>query len=62
LYVEYCYETCPIGKVASEVFLDLNNSVLSAVDEFDRFTVNCSKTCPFSNRHENKCITKEHSV
>lgn len=60
--ITYCYEKCRVGKAASDTFLELNNSVIEAATDFGTFAVNCFKTCQFSNRHENKCTTKEHSV
>lgn len=42
----YCYEKCAIGKVASEKFLSINNSVFDAAADFLDFTETCSKTCP----------------
>ena len=49
----YCYETCPIGRAASEEFLSSNNSVMAAVADFKNFTKNCFKTCPHSRVHVN---------
>ena len=43
--ITYCYEKCPIGKTASERFLQQNNSVLDAVTDFQFFTEECAKTC-----------------
>ena len=43
--ITYCYEHCPIGKAASEKFLQQNNSALDAATDFRFFTDECAKTC-----------------
>jgi hypothetical protein len=48
----YCFEKCKIGKAASCVFLDLNNSVFDAALDFDQFIENCFKYCPYKSVHE----------
>lgn len=46
LNITYCYEQCPVGRAASEEFLNTNNSVFGAAMEFQYFTENCFNTCP----------------
>ena len=43
----YCNNGCPIGKAARDVFIELNESIFGAVDNFNAFTDNCIKICPF---------------
>ena len=47
----YCYEKCKIGRAASEVLLELNNSVFEASNTFNTFVKNCSNTCPYMHLH-----------
>jgi hypothetical protein len=51
----YCYEKCLIGKAASEVYLAVDSSVVDAAVDFDSFTENCFKTCPYKDVHEKSC-------
>lgn len=55
----YCYEKCLIGKAASDVYLTLNNSVVAAAAEFNIFTENCHKVCPYRHANENYEALKE---
>lgn len=48
----YCYKTCPIGKKASEEFLEKNNSVYDAASDFWAFTDECFKNCPYKDEHK----------
>ena len=48
---DYCLEACSIGKAASNIFLELNNSVSDAAIDFDCFVENCFKECPFKYKH-----------
>jgi hypothetical protein len=48
---EYCIECCKIGEAAKRVYLNLNESVFKAVLDFDNFTDNCYKLCPFKKEH-----------
>lgn len=49
---DYCNRRCPIGKAARETFLELNESIFGAVRDFDVFTENCFKTCPYKAKHK----------
>ena len=44
---EYCLDKCSIGKAASKVFLNLNESAIQGALIFSEFTFNCRKTCPY---------------
>lgn len=44
---EYCLSNCPIGKVSSKTFLNLNDSAIQGAIIFSEFTFNCYKTCPY---------------
>lgn len=44
---EYCLDKCSIGKAASKVFLNLNESAIQGALIFSEFTFNCCKTCPY---------------
>ena len=56
--ITYCHERCQIGKAASEKFLNMNNSVLDAAFDFQLFTENCFKTCPYKAEHKNSTDTE----
>ena len=56
--ITYCFEKCKIGKAASEVFLDLNNSAFDAAADFDNFIENCFSACPYKSAHV-KAVNKE---
>jgi hypothetical protein len=56
---KFCFEKCSIGKAASDVYLDLNNSAIDAALDFDTFTDNCFKTCPYKSEHKNINTNKE---
>ena len=49
--ITYCYEKCPIGKAASDRYLDTNNSVVDAAIDFNMFVDNCFKACPYKDQH-----------
>jgi hypothetical protein len=49
--ITYCNNNCPIGKVAREQFLEINNSAYDAALDFRHFTANCFKTCPYKIEH-----------
>ena len=49
--ITYCFENCPIGKAAGEVYKYMNNSMLDAASDFNAFADNCFKTCPFKSVH-----------
>lgn len=51
LDIVYCRECCQIGKAASEEFLGINASVIDAVFDFQNFTENCFKMCPYKAAH-----------
>ena len=51
--ITYCYEKCTIGKAASEKFLNINNSAIDAAFDFQYFTENCLKACPYQQVHVN---------
>ena len=50
--ITYCGKQCPIGKAASDIFLDRNNSAIDAAFDFRCFTDNCFKACPFKSSHK----------
>ena len=52
--IKYCYEHCSIGKEASSKYLELNSSVFDAAIDFQYFTENCFKICPYKQAHINK--------
>jgi hypothetical protein len=49
--ITYCNDKCQIGKAAREVFLDINNSAYDAAIDFNFFTDNCYRTCPYKAEH-----------
>lgn len=51
----YCNEECSTGKEAKKYFLSVNNSVFSAINEFNYFVKDCIKTCPYTDKH---CINR----
>ena len=53
LDITYCFEKCQKGKVESEKFLSINNSVFDAAIDFQFFTEECFKTCPYKQAHVN---------
>ena len=49
--LDYCHNDCPIGKAASDLFLDMNNSAFDAAFDFRHFVENCLKSCPYKDMH-----------
>ena len=49
--ITYCYNNCTIGKAASDDFLASYNSAFDAAMEFNFFTRNCFKACPYKSKH-----------
>jgi hypothetical protein len=49
--ITYCGKQCPIGKAASDLFLDINNSAIDAAFDFRSFINNCYIACPFKCKH-----------
>ena len=49
--IEYCYVSCTIGKNAAKSYLGACESVLKAAFDFQYFTENCFKTCPYKQEH-----------
>lgn len=49
--ITYCYNKCTIGKAASDDFLANHNSAVDAAIEFNFFTQNCFKICPYKSNH-----------
>ena len=47
MYITYCNTGCTIGKAARDKFLMANNSIFDAVMDFNFFTENCAKSCPY---------------
>lgn len=56
---KFCYEKCKIGKAASSIFLELNNSVYAAASDFNIFIENCFKECPYKSTYETDTKNKE---
>ena len=56
--ITYCYEQCKIGKAASETFLDMNNSAVDAVIDFQIFTENCFARCPYADLHKKQATAE----
>lgn len=43
--LNYCFNKCAKGKEKARVFLDINDSVFDAVEDFKIFIEECKKTC-----------------
>ena len=41
----YCLDICPIGKKAKEHFLEINDSVIDAISDFNDWINNCKEDC-----------------
>ena len=48
--LEYCYEHCAKGKLASDNFLKRCNSAYDAVSDFYNFATECFETCPYKDK------------
>ena len=60
--IKYCYEKCDIGQTASDKFLKLSNSVIDAAIDFNFFTENCFKTCPYTQEHTKKTRSLKNEI
>jgi hypothetical protein len=50
--IDYCSKKCPIGIKACKELLAESESVFDARIDFELFTVECFKTCPYKDEHK----------
>lgn len=52
--LNYCFNKCKKGKEKAGIFLEIDDSVFDAVEDFKEFIEECKKTC-----HLGECLNNE---